>query len=99
MTYLVGSKGQVVIAKEIRDRLGVQPGWIALQRLVEDRVEIYFLPPEHRKSLKGVFAGHVKATVSAGEEWDEARRAAWEEAARQHESGEGGGPGPLPVSI
>jgi len=56
MPYLVGAKGQIVIAKEIRERLEVKPGWVALQRLVEDRVEIYFLPPEHRESLKGSLA-------------------------------------------
>ena len=45
--------GQVVIAKEIRDRLGIAPGWVALQRVVDDHVELYFLPPERRESLKG----------------------------------------------
>ena len=34
--HKVGSKGQVVIAKEIRDELGIQPGWLALQRVVDD---------------------------------------------------------------
>ena len=45
MTSLVGRKGQVVIAKEIRDRLGIEPGWVAVQRMVEGHVEIHFLPP------------------------------------------------------
>ena len=77
MAHIVGHKGQVVIAKEIRDRLGVEPGWIALQRLVNDHVEVYFLPPEHRKSLKGSLARHVKINVGPGKEWDEARAATW----------------------
>lgn len=88
MTYLVGNKGQVVIAKEIRERLGVKPGWVALQRLVEDRVEIYFLPPEHRESLKGGLAQYLKARVPPGEAWDRARRAAWEAATREEEAEE-----------
>jgi bifunctional DNA-binding transcriptional regulator/antitoxin component of YhaV-PrlF toxin-antitoxin module len=83
MTYLVGTKGQVVIAKEIRDRLGVKPGWVALQRLVGDRVEIYFLPPEHHESLKGSLAGYLKASIPAGEAWDRARETAWQAAARE----------------
>lgn len=83
MTYLVGTKGQVVIAKEIRKQLGVKPGWVAVQRLVEDRVEIYFLPPEHGESLKGGLAQYVTFHVPAAEAWDEARRAAWEAAARE----------------
>lgn len=55
---------------------------MALQRLVEGRVEIYFLPPEHSQSLKGSLAAHIKTQVSPGEDWDEAREAAWEQAAR-----------------
>ena len=53
MAHLVGPKGQVVISKEIRDRLGVLPGWQALQVLVDNHVRIYFLPPEHNRSLRG----------------------------------------------
>lgn len=86
MAYTVGQKGQIVVAKEIRERLGVKPGWVALQRLVEDRVEVYFLPPEHRDSLKGSLANHLKARLSSGEEWDEARKAAWRDAATRRES-------------
>lgn len=86
MPHIVGPKGQVVIAKEIRDRLGVKPGWIALQRVVNDRVEVYFLPPEHRKSLKGSLAKHMKRRVGPGKDWDSARDAAWEQAARERAS-------------
>ena len=83
MAHVVGPKGQVVIAKEIRDQLGVKPGWLALQRLVHDPVEVYFLPPEHRKSLKGSLAKHLGARVAPGEEWDKARDMAWEKAGKQ----------------
>ena len=83
MAYLVGAKGQVVIAKEIRERLGVKPGWVALQRLVGDRVEIYFLPPEHHESLKGGLARYLKASIPPGESWDQARQAAWQSAIQE----------------
>jgi bifunctional DNA-binding transcriptional regulator/antitoxin component of YhaV-PrlF toxin-antitoxin module len=83
MAYLVGPKGQVVIAKEIRERLGVKPGWVALQRLVGDQVEIYFLPPEHRESLKGSLARYLEASVPPGEAWDKARQAAWQAVASE----------------
>jgi len=73
----------VVIAKEIRERLGVEPGWMALQRLVGDHVEVYFVPPEHRKSLKGSLAAHLKVRIPPGEEWDRAREAAWNKAANE----------------
>ena len=42
----------MVINKEIRKKLGIEPGWLALQRIVDDHVEIYFLPPEHNRSLR-----------------------------------------------
>jgi len=83
MAHLVGPKGQVVIAKEIRDRLGVGPGWLAIQRLVDDHVEVYFIPPAHRQSLKGSLSKHVKARVAAGEEWARAREAAWRKVAKE----------------
>jgi AbrB family looped-hinge helix DNA binding protein len=85
MTYLVGAKGQIVIAKEIRDRLGVKPGWVALQRLVGDHVEIYFLPPEHSETLRGSLAQYLKAHVPPGEAWDKARETAWDTTAREEE--------------
>ena len=83
MAHVVGAKGQVVIAKEIRERLGVEPGWMALQRVVDDHVEVYFVAPEHRKSLKGSLAAHLKVRVPSEEEWDRAREAAWDKAARK----------------
>lgn len=81
MAGVVGPKGQIVIAKEIRDRLGVKPGWVALQRLAGDHVEVYLVPPEHRRSLKGSLARYAKVSVAPGQEWDKTRDAAWAEAA------------------
>ena len=85
MANVVGTKGQVVINKEIRQRLGIEPGWLALQRIVDDHVEVYFLPPEHNRSLKGILAPYVKTRIGSGREWDEARQLAWERAAREQE--------------
>lgn len=80
MANLVGEKGQVVIEKQLRDALGVQPGSVAVQTLVDDHVEIRFFPPEHNRSLRGVLKKHVKRSVSA-EEFEETRGKAWAEAA------------------
>ena len=80
MATIVGPKGQIVITKEIRDRLGVKPGWLTVQRVVDDHVEVYFVPPEHSDSLKGCLADYVAAGVSSSPEWDDARAEAWSNA-------------------
>jgi hypothetical protein len=63
-----------VISKAIRDRLGVKPGWQALQLLVGDHVEVYFVPPPHNRSLVGCLAPYLKRPATEGdeEEWDAA---------------------------
>ncbi len=84
MPSKVGTKGQVVIEKEIRDKLGVQPGSLAIQRIAEGHVELYFVPPAHKRSLRGALAKYVKRSLPATPEaWNKAREAAWEE--RIHE--------------
>jgi AbrB family looped-hinge helix DNA binding protein len=79
MGYKVGLKGQVVIDKKIRDKLGIQPGWQAVQLLVDDHVEITFLPPEHDRSLAGSLAPFVERSLPSSKELREAREAAWSE--------------------
>ncbi len=89
MPTTVGTKGQVVIEKRIRDRLGVKPGAIAVQALVGDRVEIRFVPPAHSRSLFGALAQHVKRDVS-DREWAKVKRQAWEQAAKDQEAAPAG---------
>ncbi len=79
MMYKVGPKGQVVIAKEIRDQLGVKPGYLALQRLVDDHVEIHFVTSPHRRSLRGALAPYTKVRIPP-EQWREVVERAWDEA-------------------
>lgn len=86
MSSIVGAKGQVVIEKPIRDALSVKPGWIAVQRLIGDRVEITFLEPEHDRSLRGVLSRPAQRSVSV-EAWPRAREDAWR-AAVADQSGE-----------
>jgi bifunctional DNA-binding transcriptional regulator/antitoxin component of YhaV-PrlF toxin-antitoxin module len=76
MVNKVGPKGQVVIEKEIRDRLGVEQGWLTLQHVSGDHVEVHFIPPEHRQSLKGSLAKHTKDTVQVTD-WHKATEKAW----------------------
>ena len=84
MPSVVGRRGQIVIEKPIRDALGLQPGYVAVQQIVDDHVEVYFYPPEHEDSLHGVLASYVKRSISP-EAWAEAREQAWSEAARAEE--------------
>ena len=86
VAHIVGPKGQVVIAKEIRDRLGIKPGWLALQRWVDDHLEVYFLPPQHTRSLKGSLAEHIDPAAAQGLTWGEIRDLAWSEGAKDQES-------------
>ncbi|HEX4954472.1 MAG TPA: AbrB/MazE/SpoVT family DNA-binding domain-containing protein [Thermoanaerobaculia bacterium] len=79
MATLVGTKGQVVIEKEIRDALGVEPGSRAIQERVGDRVEIRFLPPEHDRSLRGVLAPFVRGSLP-DKPWPELKEEAWRRA-------------------
>ena len=54
MTYRVGPKGQVVIPKELRDELGIEPGDEVSFWRHEDHVA---LRPTHRRpALRGRFA-------------------------------------------
>lgn len=77
MSTLVGSKGQVTIQKEIRDSLGVEPGWRAIQTLEGNRVVIQFRPPKHRRSLYGVLAGKAERTFPDEETLDAAIADSW----------------------
>ncbi len=75
---VMGPKGQIVISKEIRDRLGIGPGWLAIERVVDDHVEIHFVPPKHNRSLFGILRGKSDVTVSDAE-WPEVRERVWAE--------------------
>jgi bifunctional DNA-binding transcriptional regulator/antitoxin component of YhaV-PrlF toxin-antitoxin module len=88
MANLVGEKGQIVIEKPLRDALGVQPGFLAVQTLVKDHVEIRFYPPEHNRSARGALKKYAKRVLST-DELREARDKAWEEAATKDWGREG----------
>ncbi|HET7769358.1 MAG TPA: AbrB family transcriptional regulator [Chloroflexota bacterium] len=77
-----------MIEKEIRDRLGVQPGSVAIQRLVGDHVEIRFASPPprltlHNRSLLGVLSSSSETVPP--DRLGQARKRAWAGAAQEEE--------------
>jgi len=74
--HVVGTKGQIVIAQALREQLGVEPGWLTVQRVVDDHLELHFIPPPHRESLKGTLSAHITRTVPE-EGWGRVREDAW----------------------
>jgi AbrB family looped-hinge helix DNA binding protein len=82
MAHRIGAKGQVVIAKEIRDELGIGPGWETIQRVVDGRVQLTFLPPVSDESRMGSLSRYTTVRLS-DEELREAREQAAAEAARE----------------
>jgi bifunctional DNA-binding transcriptional regulator/antitoxin component of YhaV-PrlF toxin-antitoxin module len=52
----VGAKGNIVIERGIREKLGIVPGSEAIQRIEGNRVVLEFLPPVPAGSASGVLA-------------------------------------------
>ncbi len=77
---IVGTKGQVVIEKAIREALSLKPGDIAVQRLAGDHVEITFVESEHDRSLRGILSAAARRPVPV-EAWPKVREEAWRQAA------------------
>ena len=79
MPTKVGTKGQVVIEQAIREELGIKPGMLAIQRVVDGRVQILFVEMGHNKSFAG--AARPFITRWPTEEELENMEDAWAEAA------------------
>lgn len=85
MSSVVGTKGQITIEKDIRDSLGVQPGWRAIQQLEGDRVVLQFLPPKHRRSLAGILENATTVRIPPGEAFEDAVEQAWVDSVREEQ--------------
>jgi bifunctional DNA-binding transcriptional regulator/antitoxin component of YhaV-PrlF toxin-antitoxin module len=77
MSSTVGERGQITIDKALRDELGIKAGWKAIQRRVGDRIEVRFLPPRHRRSLKGILAEPGGPAFPTEAEFRDATENAW----------------------
>lgn len=54
MVSQVSDRGQITIDRSIRRQLGIEPGMVAVQRIVGGRLEVVFVPAPHRRSLFGI---------------------------------------------
>ena len=55
-TVTTSAKGQVVIPKQVRDRVGLKPGMRVVVQAVEDHIEIRPLPEDPVEYFCGIFA-------------------------------------------
>jgi hypothetical protein len=51
--------------------------------MVDNHIEIYFLPPEHNRSLKGSLAAYTTRDMVPDDDWDRIREEAWSAAAAE----------------
>jgi len=65
-------KGQIVMPKDIRDKLGIKPGSMLSVEYVNDHVEIRPLPDDPIEFLTGIFETHP--TSLAAELLEERRK-------------------------
>lgn len=72
MTHRVGPKGQVVIPKELRDELGIEPGDEVSFWRHDDHVAVR--PAGHRRPLRGRFEGTILADALIAEREADRRR-------------------------
>ena len=74
MTHRVGPKGQVVIPKQLRDELGIEPGDEVSFWLHDDHVAVR--PATLRQPLRGRFRGEDLAAELVRERTADRRREA-----------------------
>jgi AbrB family looped-hinge helix DNA binding protein len=77
MTSRVGERGQITIAKAIREELAIYAGDETVQRVEDGRIVIEVVPGRHRRSLAGSLHDKV-GRRPPDESWDALRDSAWE---------------------
>jgi AbrB family looped-hinge helix DNA binding protein len=76
MTSRVGERGQITIAKAIREELTIYAGDETVQRVEDGRIVIEVIPGRHRRSLAGALRDKA-VRRPPDEDWTTLREAAW----------------------
>ena len=63
MAPRVNSRGHIALATPARRAMTVQPGMVAVQVVVDDHLEVYFVPASHRRSLFGILPAQTPVMV------------------------------------
>ena len=71
MASRVSAQGQITIDRAARRALSVQPGMIAVQIVVDNHLQVYFLPARHRRSLFGRLPPRERASTDRWEALEE----------------------------
>lgn len=74
MANVVGERFQITIDKHVRRELGIKPGDVAVERVVDGRLVVDFVPKPHRESLRGIFKRPGQPVVT---DWQGLRDRAW----------------------
>ncbi len=54
MSSKVSRDYRITIDRAVREQLGVRPGMVAVQQVLEGQLVVTFIPAPHRKSLVGI---------------------------------------------
>ncbi len=73
MSAVVNPRGQITVDREIRERLGVRPGMVAVQQTVGNQLIVTFIPASHKRSAAGML-GRPRRRVPR--DWSEITEAA-----------------------
>jgi AbrB family looped-hinge helix DNA binding protein len=76
MISRVGERGQITIAKAIREELGIYAGDETVQTVENGRVVVELIPGRHRRSLAGSLKDKIGRRPT-DESWAAIRDAAW----------------------
>lgn len=89
----VGERGQITIERDLRERLGVKPKDIAIQRVEDGRLVVEFVRPHepHTRSLVGILSTSASPPDASADLDDAVGRGIAEEwrTYLEHEAGEG----------